>query len=338
MSNANSEPVLRISNLTKRFGNHTAVNDASFEIYEGDVFGFLGPNGAGKSTTLYMIAGLVKPTSGNIQIFGQRHTNIEVVRRHTGFLIEIPAFYEYLSGRKNLEVLARLQGGIDRKWIDECLDRVGLLARAGDRLGNYSHGMKQRLGIAQALLNKPKLLLLDEPTNGLDPDGSRQIWELLRRLVTEERMTVLISSHLLHEVEEGCNRIAVINQGVIVACDHVSRLLFFSKEDCLLLFDSPEIRTRAEALLRARDGVEIVASTDGQDNAPAASPAGSAPPAAHPEDNAIMVRIQQGLTTAVLEEMVAHSCTPRAVIPQRKTLMQFFLELTRRQPERAPLK
>jgi ABC-type multidrug transport system ATPase subunit len=239
-----------------------------------------------------------------------------------GALIEIPAFYEYMSARKNLELLASLQPGIPKTRIAEALDIAGLADRAKDRVGEFSHGMKQRLGIAQALLNKPRLILLDEPTSGLDPEGSAQVWELLRHLCAEEKMTVLISSHLLHEVEEGCNRIAVINQGVLVACDQVRSLLFFSKEDYLIVFDTAVSRAGAEAYLLQREGIEALPLVD------AAAGAGAT------DDCAISIRIQTGLASGLMGELVARGLTPRAMIPQRKTLKQFFLELTRRQPSR----
>lgn len=332
MSVSSRQPVLRIARLTKRYGSHVAVHDASFDVFEGDIFGFLGPNGAGKTTTFSSIAGLVKPSSGTIEIFGRPHTDVEAVRPHVGMLIETPAFYDYLSGRRNLEILARLHGGIDRKRIDVVLDRVGLLARADDRVGKYSHGMRQRLGVAQALLHRPRLVLLDEPTNGLDPEGSAQMWALLRSLVTDDRMTVVVSSHLLHEVEEACNRIAVINQGIIVACDEVRSLLFFSKEDSLFVFDSAERRQAAEAFLAGREGTEVIL----RGTEPLLSATGV--PVAPGEEHTVRVRVQQGGTTVLIEDLVARGLTPRAVIPQRKTLRQFFLELTRRQPERPPIR
>ncbi|MBX7244567.1 MAG: ABC transporter ATP-binding protein [Candidatus Sumerlaeaceae bacterium] len=314
--------VLRVKGLTKKFGQTLAVNNISFDVHDGDIFGFLGPNGAGKSTTMYTMSGLVAPTSGSIEIFGHPHTDFVAVRSRMGAMIEVPAFYEYLSGRKNLEVLARLQPGIAPGRVDDLLDKVGLLSRAKDRVGEYSHGMKQRLGIAQALLNSPQLLLLDEPTSGLDPEGSAQIWELLRRLVAEEHMTIFISSHLLHEVEENCNRIAVINQGIIVACDQVRHLLFFSKEDYLLLFDTDEHRAGAEKILRQSEGVEIL---------PTGGEAGT-PGILQPGEAGLWIRVQQGLASKIVGGLVEKGLAPKAFSPQRKTLKQFFLELTRRQP------
>jgi ABC-2 type transport system ATP-binding protein len=313
--------VLRLVGLTKRFGRIVAVNALSFDVYEGDIFGFLGPNGAGKSTTLYMIAGLVHPTSGSIEVLGRPHTDYRYVRSRVGMLIEVPAFYEHLSARKNLELLAKLHGDIPPKRIYEVLERVGLLDRANDRVSQFSHGMKQRLGIAQALLHRPQLLLLDEPTSGLDPEGSVSVWKLLRSLVADEKMTIFVSSHLLHEVEEHCNRIAVINQGVLVACDEVQKLLFFSKEDYLLMFENATTRAQAEIFLRSREGVEIFA----------APPRDTQAGALLGEDT-IWIRTKHGLMPTVLTELVEKRLVPRAVIPQRKTLRQFFFELTRRQP------
>ena len=310
-------PILSLQNLTKRFGRHTAVNDLSFDVNEGDIFGFLGPNGAGKSTTMYMISGLVTPTSGSITLFGHPHSAGPEVRRNMGALIETPAFYEYMSGRKNLQVLAKTQGNVKAGRVDYVLDRVGLLGRASDKVREYSHGMKQRLGIAQTLLHEPGLLLLDEPTNGLDPEGSAQVWEILHSLVRDERMTVFISSHLLHEVEENCNRIAVINQGILVACDHVKSLLFFNKEDHLLVFDTLAVREAALQWLTAKGGVEVQQSEE-------VGPAMEGDPC-------VVVRLRHGMAGEVVTGLATAGCAPKAVIPQRKNLKQFFLELTRRQ-------
>lgn len=333
------QPVLALRNLSKKFGRHYAVNDLSFEVGAGDIFGFLGPNGAGKSTTMYMITSLVKPTSGEIDLFGKPYANGPDTREQMGVLIETPAFYEYMSARKNLEVLAKTQGGVDRGRVDYVLERVGLLERGNSIVREYSHGMKQRLGIAQALLHQPKLLLLDEPTNGLDPEGSAQVWGILRSLVRNEGMTVFVSSHLLHEVEENCNRIAVINQGILVACDYVRSLLFFNKEDHLLQFDTALAREQATQWLTGKPGVELLEadsanglkeandSASGSESFAAAVPA----PAGPDVDESIRVRLRQGLAGEIVAGLAAAGCAPRAVIPQKKNLKQFFLELTRRQ-------
>ena len=221
------EPVVQVHELTKRFGRIKAVDHLTFSVERGSLFGFLGPNGAGKSTTLYMLAGLVSPTSGRAELFGKNVRRSTAVRDRIGVMIETPAFYNYLSARKNLELVARLHPSkrIGRQRIDEVLDQVDLLDRARDRIATFSHGMKQRLGLAQAYLHKPELLILDEPSNGLDPEGNDDMWLLLRRLVREDNVTILVSSHLLYEVERYCERVAVINHGSLVICDRVESLL-----------------------------------------------------------------------------------------------------------------
>jgi ABC-2 type transport system ATP-binding protein len=204
--------------LTKRYGNLTAVDALDLDVRAGEIYGFLGPNGAGKTTTLRMLLGLVRPTSGSIRVLGEppgRHGGV-------GALIEGPAFYPYLSGRDNLRVLARYSGTHAGR-IDVALDLVDLAGRAGDRYGTYSLGMKQRLGMAAALLKDPRLLILDEPTNGLDPAGMADVRTLIRRLGAAG-CTVLLSSHLLGEVQQICDRVGVIAGGRLVAESTVAEL------------------------------------------------------------------------------------------------------------------
>jgi len=196
--------------LTKRFGKLEAVKNLNLELYRGEVFGLLGPNGAGKSTTVGMVLGLIAPTEGSIETFGLKlEANRWPILRRVGAVVESPAFYPYLSGWDNLEVIARARGGIPNSKIDEVLERVNLEERARDRYGHYSLGMKQRLGIASTLLGDPELILLDEPTAGLDPAGTKEVRDLLPKLAHEGR-TVLLCSHLLHEVEQMCQRVAII--------------------------------------------------------------------------------------------------------------------------------
>jgi ABC-2 type transport system ATP-binding protein len=215
---------LRTKNLTKRFGQLVAVKDLNLELHRGEVFGFLGPNGAGKSTTVGMILGLVAPTSGSIEIFGQNlMQNRWAVLRRVGAIIEEPAFYPYLSGRNNLIALATAIGGIPDGKIDEVLERVNLLDRANDRYDHYSMGMKQRLGIASTLLRDPELIILDEPTSGLDPAGTKEVRELIPKLSHENR-TILLCSHILHEVEMVCQRVAIIKEGSLLACAPIQEL------------------------------------------------------------------------------------------------------------------
>jgi ABC-2 type transport system ATP-binding protein len=217
--------VLRINGLSKRFGKLEAVKNLNLELRRGEVFGFLGPNGAGKSTTVGMILGLIAPTAGSIELFGvKQNGNRWAALRRIGAIIEEPAFYPYLSGRDNLQVLAKSIGDISKNKIPEVLERVGLSERAGDQYGHYSMGMKQRLGIASTLLRDPELIILDEPTNGLDPAGTKEIRDLIPQLAHESR-AILLCSHLLHEVEMICNHVAIIKQGVVIADAPIKELL-----------------------------------------------------------------------------------------------------------------
>jgi ABC-2 type transport system ATP-binding protein len=202
--------------LVKRYGAITAVDDVDLTVEPGDVYGFLGPNGAGKTTTLRILLALIRPDEGQARLFGRdpQHQLPEALDGVAGF-VETPYFYPYLSGRKNLELLAAFDRDGGRARIDELLDLVDLRARADDRVGGYSQGMRQRLGVASSLIRDPRLLLLDEPTNGLDPGGMRDMRWLVSRL-SDEGITVLLSSHLLSEVEELCNRVAIIRTGRIV--------------------------------------------------------------------------------------------------------------------------
>ena len=212
-----SDVALQTEELTKRFGSRTAVDRLSLRVERGDIYGFLGPNGAGKSTTLRMLLGLVRPTSGMIK-FPLRASGWEYLRARSrvGAIIESPAFYENFSGRRNLQLLASLSGGVLRKRVEQVLEIVGLRDRAQDPVKVYSYGMRQRLGIAQALLPTPELIILDEPTNGLDPQGIQQTRELIRRLRDEFKLTVLLSSHLLSEIEQLCNRVGIIHEGCLL--------------------------------------------------------------------------------------------------------------------------
>lgn len=209
-----SDIALQTEDLTKRFGARTAVDRLTICVAKGDVYGFLGPNGAGKSTTLRMLLGLVRPTSGAIK-FPVQASSWEYLRARSrvGAIIETPAFYENFSGRRNLQLLASLSGGVRRKRVEEVLEIVDLRDRASDPVKVYSYGMRQRLGIAQALLPTPEIIILDEPTNGLDPQGIHETRKLIRRLRDEFRLTVLLSSHLLTEIEQLCNRVGIIHQG-----------------------------------------------------------------------------------------------------------------------------
>jgi ABC-2 type transport system ATP-binding protein len=210
--------------LTKRFGERVAVDNLSLEVVRGEVFGFLGPNGAGKTTTIGMLLGLVQPSAGRAVVLGHDvQQQAKQALRGVGAMIETPAFYPYLSGRDNLRVLARA-GGLPDNCVDAALAIVDLTLRAKDRFKAYSQGMRQRLGIAAALLSEPELIILDEPTNGLDPAGQQEIRELVLTLAQSGR-TIFFSSHMLHEVEHLCARVAILNQGRLIAQGRVADLL-----------------------------------------------------------------------------------------------------------------
>jgi ABC-2 type transport system ATP-binding protein len=211
-----TQAAIEARGLVKRYGELTAVDHVDLTVRTGDVYGYLGPNGAGKTTSLRMLLGLIRPDEGSARLFG-RDPLFEGARALDGVagFVEAPRFYPYLSGRKNLELVAALDGGDAAGRIDDALDTVDLFKRAKDKVSGYSHGMKQRLGIAGALLRDPQLLLLDEPTTGLDPAGMRDMRALVHRLA-EDGLTVLLSSHLMDEVEDLCDRVAIVTRGRVV--------------------------------------------------------------------------------------------------------------------------
>jgi len=247
--------------LVKRYGDLTAVDHVNLTVAGGDVFGYLGPNGAGKTTSLRMLLGLIRPTEGSARLFG-RDPLVDGARAldHVAGFVEGPRFYPYLSARRNLRMLADYDGGDARLRIDEVLDLVELRERANDKVGGYSHGMRQRLGIAASLLRQPRLLLLDEPTTGLDPAGMRDMRDLVRRLASEG-ITVLLSSHLLGEVEELCNRVAIIRRGRIIYEGSLGDLLAGAASGYRLRTPEPE---RARTLLLALPGVEGLVANNGE--------------------------------------------------------------------------
>jgi ABC-2 type transport system ATP-binding protein len=254
-------PPVATRGLVKRYGELLAVDHVDLTVERGDVFGYLGPNGAGKTTSLRMMLGLIRPSEGTVQLFGRDplRDGAKALEGVAGF-VEGPAFYPYLSGRRNLRLLADYDDGDSRSRIEEVLELVELRERGKDRVGGYSHGMRQRLGIAAALLRSPRLLLLDEPTTGLDPAGMRDMRDLVRRLAGEG-ITVLLSSHLLGEVEELCNRVAIIQKGRVVYQGALRELLAGAASGYRLRTPEP---ARARAVCLAQAGVEGVTSVDGE--------------------------------------------------------------------------
>ncbi|MDH0658769.1 MULTISPECIES: ABC transporter ATP-binding protein [Empedobacter] len=212
--------VLEINQLTKKFGSFTAVNNVSFSVEKGNVYGLLGPNGSGKSTTLGMILNVINPTAGSWKWFDQEPDNDSL--KKIGAIIESPKFYPYLSAEKNLEIVADIKE-VNYAKIDEKLELVGLLSRKKDKFQQYSLGMKQRLAIAAALLNDPEVLILDEPTNGLDPQGIIQIRELIIK-IAQQGTTIILASHLLDEVEKVCSHVVVLNQGKMLYAGSVDQM------------------------------------------------------------------------------------------------------------------
>lgn len=241
------DTVLQVEGLTKRYGERLAVNNLSFTVNRGDVYGFLGRNGAGKSTTIRMILGLVWPTSGRISVAGRSVENGR--HRHpwpVGAIVESPIFYDYLSARSNLEMLAALSGGASRQRIDQIVDLVGLTERQHEKVSVFSHGMRQRLGLAQALLPNPELIILDEPLDGLDPNGIRHLRDVMLNVV-KEGVTIFLSSHILSEVEMTCNRVVVIHKGQKL----------YEGETSALVNDTNRVRLRARG---ERNPAEIAAA------------------------------------------------------------------------------
>jgi ABC-2 type transport system ATP-binding protein len=295
--------VLKTIDLTKRFGSQAAVDRLNLEVYEGDIFGFLGPNGAGKTTTMRMIVGLVRPTAGRIEING-----LDVRRRfldaiaQVGALIDIPAFYGHLSGWTNLAIIARTVGGVPQSRITEVLEEVGLHDQRKKKVKAYSHGMRQRLGIAQAMLTRPPFLILDEPTIGLDPEGKFDLLDLLRALAREQKITIFISSHLLEEVEEICNRVAIIDAGRLLVCGEVRSLLAEELRTYRLLVSDP---TRAQALLQSQPWIRTAVA----------------------EDNRLLVTLRNEDASRIATLLVSQGIELSELSPRLKSLRTLFMEI-----------
>jgi ABC-2 type transport system ATP-binding protein len=252
---------LEVRGLTRTYGSRKAVDALDLTVHTGDVYGFLGPNGAGKTTAMRCILGLIPADTGDIALFGERDP---VARRQgVGAVVETPAFHNWMSGADNLRQAgwyAGLSGKTLQDEIDRTLDRVGLAERGKDRAGGYSLGMRQRLGIARALLGKPRMLFLDEPTNGLDPAGMREVRELVRSLALHDQITVFVSSHLLAEVQAICNRVAILQHGQLRAEGAVTELLAASGEPIYAL--RADDLDALRAVVEGADDIAVVAAED----------------------------------------------------------------------------
>ncbi|WP_035157279.1 ABC transporter ATP-binding protein [Cohnella thermotolerans] len=252
-------PVARLQDVTKRIGSRTIIDRVSLEIYPGEVFGFLGPNGSGKTTTIRMMVGLMAMTSGDISIGGHSvRTHYPQAAAQVGAIVENPEMYKYLTGYQNLLHYARMNASITRERIDEVVKLVGLSGRIHDKVKKYSLGMRQRLGVAQAVMHRPKLLILDEPTNGLDPAGIRELRDYLRQLAQEEGTAVFVSSHLLSEMELMCDRVAILQKGQIIDIRSIRGQAASAQqqaEEALFDVDRPEA---ALGVLQGQGGGRIV--------------------------------------------------------------------------------
>ena len=294
----NGELVVETHGLTKRYGSGVlAVDRLDLVVRKSEVYGFLGPNGAGKTTTLRMLMGLIAPTAGAATVAGHPPGAPEGLAR-IGALVENPAFYPYLSGHDNLSVVARY-AGVPNAHIDDALNEVGLLSRGHDRYGTYSLGMKQRLGVAAALIKEPELLILDEPTNGLDPQGMLEMRNLIKDLGRADR-SVLLSSHLLNEVQQVCDRVGVIQSGRMIAQGSVDEVRGGVE---LLVRATPQ--DRADALLRERlpDAVRI-------------------------QDGAFFLRVGSSRAAEISRLLVTSGCELTELRPSERSLEDVFLQLT----------
>ena len=293
--------IIATENLSKEYDGVYRVQDLDIRVKEGDIYGFLGPNGAGKSTTMKMLLGLVKPTSGTIEIMGKlfNEKNRKGILQSVGSLIEAPSYYGHLTGHENMELIRRLLD-LPQKNIDEAIHIVRLENQMNKKVKNYSLGMKQRLGIAMALARKPKLLILDEPTNGLDPAGIEEIRELIKTLPSKYGMTVMISSHILSEIDQMATIIGIINQGSLIFQERMSVLDEQRKPQILLKTSDDETAYRLLVKLnpqRTLDGLQLGALTDEQ-------------------------------TGAVVRELCSNNLSVYRVEEHRESLEDIFLTLT----------
>jgi ABC-2 type transport system ATP-binding protein len=301
--------IVKLQNVSKVIKGKKIIDDLSFDVFEGEVFGFLGPNGAGKTTTIRMIVGLMNITEGDVVISGKSiKKDFEGAIASVGAIVENPELYKFMSGYKNLQHFARMQKGITKERINEVVELVGLTDRIHDKVKTYSLGMRQRLGLAQCLLHRPKILILDEPTNGLDPAGIREIRAYIRKLAQEEGMAVIVSSHLLSEMEMMCDRIGIIQKGKLVDVQNVRDFV---------------------------DGEELVYQFEVDDEQKANEVMNVFTPALPFEvkGNKLQVGLKKEQVPQLIKSFVEDGVEIYSVMPVAKTLEDRFLEITNEKGE-----
>jgi ABC-2 type transport system ATP-binding protein len=315
-SGESSPVVLSVDGVRKKIGRKWIIDDVTFDVREGEIFGFLGPNGAGKTTTIRMLVDLIRPSEGKITVCGYNvNRNPEKALQFVGSIVENPEVYTYLTGWENLQHFARMQPGIDNARISEVVDIVRLDQRIHDKVSTYSLGMRQRLGIAQALLGRPRLLILDEPTNGLDPKGIKELREFIRKLA-DEGLAVFVSSHLLSEIQLLCDRVAIISKGRVLAVGAVDELI--ARNSPYVLWEL-EPFAKAQALLVERPDIQIQNLEDVTLDDSIIAGMGA---------NSLITIMDQDLIPEIVAVMVASEIEVRAVHKINPTLEQLFLKLT----------
>ncbi len=298
--------ILQVEGLTKRIKGKKLVEDITFTVHTGEVFGFLGPNGSGKTTTIRMLVGLIKPTAGRILVAGHNvRTDFRKAMENIGCIVENPELYGYLTGWETLKQYARMEGKIPDARLLEIIDQVQLSERIHERVKTYSLGMKQRLGIAQALISKPRLLILDEPTNGLDPAGIKELREFVRNLVEKENMSVFISSHLLSEIQLMCDRVAIIGEGRMITVSTVNDLLHQHSGDLVVWKLSPV--AKAVEILQLEEVTQL-----------------------HVVEDDILCKVDAARIPAIVAKLVANGIEVLKVADRPITLEDLFMQLTAR--------
>lgn len=294
--------VLELKNVNKSFGKRKVINDISLEVKEGEIYGFLGPNGSGKTTTIKMILRLIDLDSGTITVNGyDTKKQFEKAMECIGAIVENPDMYKYMTGLENLKLHARIRN-VDKKRIDEVLELVELKDRARDKVGKYSLGMKQRLGLALTLLHKPKVLILDEPTNGLDPAGIKKLRDILKEIAHKEGIAVFVSSHILSEMQLMCDKVAVLDNGKIVKTEEITN----AQEEAI---ETLEIRVKniEKAVQILKEKFEIDAKL---------------------ENRNIEITVSTDRVPAVVKELAIADVEVKAVIPKEHTLEEIFFDAT----------